>query len=275
MTASADAPVFIVGVHRRCGSNFLGDALKLCPTLSAPQPLYEDYVLEHSPLLAEYVERTASKQYRKRFKDEAQYGECKAAMLKRLGDGILAFLADRIAPSRRLLTKTPDPFHLENFFLLFPGAMLLLLVRDGRDVVESAHRSWPDEPCWQWIRAWAAGARTILDFAHGPGEAWRSQWRLVRYEDLLAGRPALEAVLEFIGVRAEDYPWEKLEQLPLRGSSVHRGGKEELNWSPIERPKDFRPVGRWESWGWWQRRQFKRWAGRELIELEYVADNTW
>ena len=271
----AGSPVFIVGVHRRCGSNFLAAVLRLCPELEGPAPLSEDYVLEHSPLLTQYVEQTAAEQYRKRFEEDGRYQQCKAAMLCRLGDGILEFLGGYIQPGKRLLTKTPDAFHLENFFPLFPQATLLILVRDGRDVVESSHRSWPSESYAHWMKAWARGAREILDFTHGPGRAWAGRWKLLRYEDLLGDRSALEEVLDFIAVDRDVFPWDQLDELPVRGSSVHRGGQRKLNWDPVQKPKDFKPVGRWEAWGRWRRRQFKRLAGRELIELGYVADNSW
>lgn len=270
-----DSPVFLVGVHRRCGSNFVADALLVHPGFQLPQPLSEDYLLEYSPLLAQYAHQTAEEQYRKRFDAPGPYEQCRARLLRRLGDGLLAFLEDYLEPGRRLVTKTPDPWNLHNFFLLFPEATLVLIVRDGRDVVESSHRSWPDEPYTTWMKAWAKGAREILDFVNGPGRPWAGQWRLVRYEDLLDGRQAMEALLEFVGVDPKTYPWDKFEKLPVRGSSTERGGREELHWNPVERPKDFKPIGRWESWGWWRRRQFKRIAGRELIELGYAADDTW
>ncbi len=271
----SDAPIFIIGVHRRCGSNFLGDALRLCPNLREPEPLAEDYLLEHAPLLSEYVRKTAEGRYRKRFDAEEPFLQCRASMLRGIGDGLLAFLGDHVEPDSRLLTRTPDPDHLELFFDLFPEAKLVLLVRDGRDVVESSARSWPSEPYAMWMQAWAWGARRMMAFAHGPGRPMAAQWKLVRYEDLLAGRAALDDLLRFLAIDTSEYPWERFESLPLRGSSTHRGGSEQLNWKPVERPKDFRPVGRWQSWSWWRKRQFKHWAGRELIALGYARDHGW
>ncbi|MCK4793686.1 MAG: hypothetical protein KAV87_58700, partial [Desulfobacteraceae bacterium] len=80
--SSAGPPVFLIGIHRRCGSNFVSDTLELSPILQAPAPLAEDYVLQYSPLLSQYIEQTAREQYRKRFKDEVQYEQCKTAMWK-------------------------------------------------------------------------------------------------------------------------------------------------------------------------------------------------
>lgn len=281
MTYGSDSPiapsvargVFVIGVHRRCGSNFLGDALRLCPDFQEPDPLAEDYLLEHAPLLVEYAERTAEGRYRKRFARDEDYQECRRRLLRRIGDGLVGFLRDHVEPGRRLLTRTPDPDNLDRFFDLFPDSLLVLLVRDGRDVVESSAKSWPGEPYSYWMRAWSYGARRMLDFMGGAGRARPDAWKLVRYEDLLAGRAAVEDLLRFVGVDPAGYPWDRFEALPLRGSSTHRGGREELHWQPVERPKDFKPVGRWQSWSWWRKRQFQCLAGRESNELGYATQD--
>ena len=273
--ASAGRPVFMVGVHRRCGSNYVADALRLSPAFQDPAPLAEDYVLQYSPLLSQYVEQTAEEQYRKRFDDQEPYEACKAAMLRQLGGGILAFLCGHLEPGRRLFTKTPDPWNLKNFFRLFPEALLIILVRDGRDIVESSKLSWPSQSYAHWMKAWAKGASEVLDFVHGEGRPWHERWRLVRYEDVLNSREEMSNLLAFVGISTEEFPWDRFEQLPLRGSSVHRDGAEQLHWKPVERPKDFNPLGRWHNWSRWRRWQFKRLAGRELIELGYTEDNRW
>jgi len=274
-SCKAGSPLFLLGVHRRCGSNFVADALRLWPEFQMPEPIAEDYLLEYSPRLLEYVEKTAEEQYRKRFQEPERYEECKARLLGAMGESLLKFLANYVEPGRRLLTKTPDPWNLHNFFLLFPEATLVLLVRDGRDIVESSHRSWPDEPYAMWMNAWAKGAREMLDFIRGPGVAWAGRWKLVRYEDLVSDRAAMEDLLRFAGVEPAAYAWDAFDALPLRGSSTERGGRHDLHWDPVKRPKDFKPVGRWQSWNWWRKRQFKRLAGRELIELGYVENNDW
>ena len=43
---------------------------------------------------------------------------------------------------RRLVRKTPNVNNLELFFKLFPNAHLLIIIRDGRSVVESGVRSF-------------------------------------------------------------------------------------------------------------------------------------
>ena len=57
----------------------------------------------------------------------------------------------------RLVTKTPTVKNLGLFFQLFPTSKLLVLVRDGRSVVESAVRTF-DRPYGHAAREWASSS---------------------------------------------------------------------------------------------------------------------
>lgn len=265
-----ERPVFLIGIHRRSGTNFLADAICLLPDFSLPLPIAEDYLLEYAPLLEQYVNRTAEEQYRKRFaaKPEA-FESCRAAMLEHLGDGLLRFLADYLPPRRRLLTKTPDPWNLDCFFGLFPHSLLIILVRDGRDCVESSKWAFPGHSYNYWINVWSQNARRILGFFQRLPQPQASQVILTRYEDLLANRAEVERLITFLGCEPKAFPWDRFATLPVRGSTFYRGERKELHWQPVEKGKDFQPVGRWQRWPWWVRWQFRRMASRELQALGY------
>ncbi len=114
-----------------------------------------------------------------------------------IGEGLVSFLwADR---HRRLVTKSPSVRHLARFFAFFPSARLLILVRDGRSVVQSGMDTfgWDfDRGC----RAWSEAASTIRHFQQA--EAARAdRWRLVRYEDLVDDTEGqLRRIFEFLGL---------------------------------------------------------------------------
>lgn len=263
--------VFIVGVHRRCGSNFVAEALRLHAAFGMPEPIVEDYLLEFAHLLKQYVDQTLAKRWKTRLDDPDEFDAMQVSVFRRLGDALTSVLCHQLEPGKRLLTKTPDPHNLDLFFTLFPQARLVLLVRDGRDVAESSYRSWPSESRAHWMRTWAQGARSILDFVQGPGQACADRWKLCRYEELCNDRREFYSLLEFVGISPDTYPWAEFESLPLFGSSVYRGGRKDLHWDPVARPENFRPTNRWEEWGWFQRWQFNRLAGREQRELGYLA----
>lgn len=264
-------PVFLIGIHRRSGTNFLADAICLLPEFAQPLPLAEDYVLQYSPLLRQYVVETAEAQYRKRFPNApAEYERCVASLHRHLGDGLIRFLSQYLPEGKRLLTKTPDPWNLNDFFLFFPEALLIVLVRDGRDCVESSKRGLPGHSYNYWITAWAQNARRILDFFQRLPQSHVGQVIYTQYEQLLSNRGEVERVIRFLGCDPGTFPWDRFENLPVRGSSFYRGNRQELHWQPVEKGKDFQPVGRWKHWPWWVRWQFRRIAGREFEALGYT-----
>ena len=101
-----------------------------------------------------------------------------------LGRGLLEMLWDHAnGPGPCYITKTPRADQAQLFPWLFPDQRLILLVRDGKAVVESLVKSFR----WSYAKAmqrWARGARSILRFDRdqrgGP-----CRYTIVRYEDLL------------------------------------------------------------------------------------------
>ncbi|MGQ9503352.1 MAG: sulfotransferase family protein [Thermogutta sp.] len=266
-----ERPVFLIGIHRRSGTNFLSDAIRLIPEFELPLPIAEDYLLEFAPLLRQYAVATAETQYRKRFANApAEYERCLDSLYRHLGDALIRFLSQYLPAGKRLLTKTPDPWNLEDFFLFFPEALLIVLVRDGRDCVESSKWGMPGHSYNYWITAWAQNARRILSFFRTIPQDRVGQVIFTRYEDLLCMRGEIERVITFLGCDASQFPRDRFETLPVRGSSFYRSNRKELHWQPVEKGKDFQPVGRWRRWSWWVRWQFRRIAGGEFEALGYV-----
>ena len=128
------------------------------------------------------------------------------------------------------------------------------------------------------MRQWANGCRRILDFTQGPGRGSRGKsWELVRYEELVEHpEDTLKGMSDFLGVDEFAFEWDKLTQLPVRGSSVTVDGQGRvISGAVVEKPEDFSPIGRWRNWGLWRKRKFKKIAGRELIELGYESNDRW
>jgi hypothetical protein len=262
-------PVYIMSPMQRCGTNHLADIVLLHPDFQLPKVLEEDFVFEHADLLYEYGEKTGQRWRRLSWIDNAD--EYRHLLQLHLGQALLSFLGSQIDDSKRLLLKTPDCNNIDKFFLFWPGAKLLLLIRDGRDVVDSAVRKWPKQSDEYWMRQWAHGARRILDFIVGTGRDSRGKsWEIVRYEELVEQpEVAAKAILEFLGVDEGAFEWNRLTKLPVRGSSTVLDARGRVSAETVEKPEDFSPIGRWREWSMWRKRKFKKVAGRELIELGY------
>ena len=128
-------PVFIHGILPRSGTNFLWDLLLLHPDCArAREPVNEDLFLDHSDPSGSVCRRRARSV-------GSEHGEhlrprSSRQLVRSIGEGLVSFLwTDR---QRRLVSKSPSVAHLERFFTFFPSARLLILVRDGRSVVQSA-----------------------------------------------------------------------------------------------------------------------------------------
>jgi len=276
--------VFVLGVERRSGTNFLSDLLCIHPDARKRPGLAEDFLLKQAGHLENYV-TALRKTWPARWPIAAEED---AALLRNLGDGLLHWLADPVGSEKEaggglsplVVTKTPTVANLELGPLLWPDATFLLLVRDGRALVESGVRSFD----WNYrtaMRRWSVGARSILDFdeRHGGGDRSSVNYKIVRYENLVARDPSdIANLMTFCGLDPIRLPLSVLEQalteLPVRGSSESRDLVGPVSWKPSLRGADFDPVRRFDSWGAVEHADFARLAGAEQLALGYPLDVT-
>ncbi len=265
----------MIGIMPRTGTNFFADILQLIdPTFSPSVVMKEDFLLEHSDVLAAWVERTY--QQWKHTPSMPEPEQWKQRLSHQFGEALLRVLREGLEPERRLLARTPGAANVERFFDFFPDAKLILLVRDGRDVVESAKATWPYESYEFWIRQWAVGVRSMQRLMSVAGSGLRgSSWEIVRYEDLV-NKPeqVVGPMAKFLGV-ADKFDWAKFKELPIRGSSQNRDSKGNVDWKPTKEIAWFNPVGRWSKWSWIQKQQFKRLAGQEMAAIGYGLNGKW
>jgi hypothetical protein len=118
-------------------------------------------------------------------------------LFKSLGDGLRDFLRQakeevlyqrgstiqlKAAKPKYLVTKTPQHLHVNRFFDFFPSQKLLILVRDGRALVESFHLSF-QQPYERAMQQWATAANKIAEFEQ-QCKGKDQQYLIVKYEDL-------------------------------------------------------------------------------------------
>ena len=261
---TAGGPVLILGIRPRAGTNLLGDLLGLHPALAATR-VPEDGLLRPSRHLLAYAREAA------RFWDQEGWGvgaHEEDALLAHLGRGLRAWLERDLPPGRRVLTKTPSLRGLAQVFRLFPDADVLLLVRDGRAVVESGVRSfgWTHE---QGSRKWAEAAAMLRAFTAGPRGA-AGRWKQVRYEDLVRDQEGqLREVLGFLGLDAADYDFGAAAGLPVRGSSLLTDEHGRPRWDAAPKPEGFDDRPRWAHWDAARHARFNWIAGEHLVALGY------
>ncbi len=252
----------------RSGTNFLWDLVCLHPDCApARSPVREDFFLEASDDLIEFT-RSARERW------DPLWGTFDQALMDRLfsslGDGLISFLwADR---ERRLVSKTPSVKHVDRFFDFFPRAKLIILVRDGRSVVQSAMETFG----WDFDRAargWAEAANDIRRFEEQQPQE-EAGYLIVRYEDLVPNPEAgLIAILRFLDLDETRYDFDAAVRLPVRGSSVYFGrDHRSVHWEPVDKGDDFDPRERWRFWSAEMHDRFEWIAGDELRHFRYQSE---
>ena len=282
--ANNRAPVFIVAPYARSGTNYLHDVLSSISEFSylnfsfskRNTTLFEDHMLVYSDYLKAYCEATQAQwNYGNNIlvENEKEYSKY---LMQAIGKGILSNLTNLIEPGKRLLTKTPNATGIHNFFQFFPQAVLLIIVRDGRDTVDSAVKTFKG-PFKYHTKKWSEGSKIILDFISKDNKREGSQWKLIKYEDLfLKTVEVIRELLPLLELSDEKINWDKVINLPIRGSSTHSIDEHgEVHWKPMNKTESFNPIGKWEAWQDEKKNIFKANAGKELIELGYAGDDNW
>jgi hypothetical protein len=175
-----------------------------------------------------------------------------------------------IYPPKRLLTKSPSVKNLQYFFKIFPKAHLLIVVRDGRAVVESGVKSfnWTYE---QRMHNWAEAAETILNFTKVCKD---QKYLIVRFEDLVGNQQKeLVRIFSFLGLDSEKYDFQGAMNLPVIGSSELRSneGEKKIHWQPVDKTKEFNPLDRYNNWGKARHERFNWVAGEFLERFGYAV----
>jgi hypothetical protein len=260
--------VFVLGMTNRCGSTYVADLLRLHPLCSGTRPDVEDYFVYHADKLVDFAQQVSSAGWERKSKEPDITG----ALLQHLGNGVVAFLAMRgRRGSMRIVVKTPNVRNLNHFFAIFPQEYLILVVRDGRSVLESNARSF-HRPFEQVARKWADAAAAITRFDEAHRDSGRN-YLVIRYEDLVSNTETeLRRMIGFIGLDPEAIDYGVAANLPVRGSSDTAGPDGSgLHWAPVEKTPAFRPLDRWRDWDRARHEAFNRIAGDQLGQLGYRA----
>ena len=240
---SCGAPIFILGILQRSGTNFLYNLLLLHPACGDPAPVWEDFLCHHADLLSIYVDRVS----RGWKMDGVDTSNLKWEVYEHIGNGIVDFLQSRTG-GKRLVAKTPSVQNLDCFFKLFPKAKLIIVVRDGRALVESGRRSFG----WNYeiaMRRWAEAATVIRAFQEQIKD-FSSQYILVRYEDLYRDvENEVKRILAFLDLDSSLYDFEAARNLPIIGTSeLKQWGEKSLHWDPVQKKEGFDPLHRSDKW---------------------------
>jgi hypothetical protein len=266
--------IFILGIMPRSGTHFLANLLCQHPECGKG-PVSEDALVENSHLLLRYANETSKLWERV---NTSMGTEGKKLLLESLGKGLKSFLSEAVrekrkglkdtSPLRYLVTKNPFIRNVEKFFRLFPENKLLIIIRDGRSLVQSksgfSSSRFEDD-----VREWAGSVRRIRSFKQRMKDD-DSRYMIVKYEELhKSTEQEMRKILDFLGLDASAYDFEAARDLPVVGSSEFKGGKETVHWIPVKKTESFDPLSRAAGWTRKQHERFNWLAKEELLYLGY------
>lgn len=250
-----DSPVFVLGAPRS-GTSMMQWSLRRHPHLWGGQE--SDYLIRMIRDLRETHEfgRTRGRLHWLSGQN-VEWPE----FLRHVGFGINSLYMSR-SNGLRWVEQTPQyTLHLDDIGTMFPGAVFINMLRDGRSVVHSLRNFVNpvehEDACRTWARFVQAAERYV---EAGEGDRMLT----VRFERVVGDtEPALARVYEFLGEPPEPRSVEF-----IKSSSP-------INSSFVGEPGTAKVLPRWAGWTPQERETFQSIAGEQLIRLGFEADDAW
>ena len=258
----APPSIFVHGVLPRSGTNFAANLLALHPDVAAfPRQMWEMPILPTA---------RASLAWRHEWLARFPENEPLVTRFEPLAWSAAGLMQSLQTDSmdKRMLFKSPHMRHLTLFDSIFPDDTLVMVVRDGRDVIASSQKTFKDrfvtKSFRQLLSEWQMATELAFELANDERKI------LWRYEDLVADpESALRRDLPRIGLDPSRFPFERLADLPVFGSSSDRRQGSD-RWNPVTKQSDFNPVGRGRSLPARQLAAIERHAGSLLAKAGYA-----
>ena len=276
--------IFILGIMQRSGTNYLNNLLLLHPDCEYPGFVWEDYLIAPAENLSRYV-NSVYQNWNPLWRNNVEKIMGINSLMNCIGQGLNLFInrqyesslgtGQRTAKKRskepdeypKLVTATPSVKNLEYFFQLFPHASLLIVIRDGRSVVESGMKTFK----WDFdhaVRRWVNAAESIFRFDEAEQQG---RYLIVRYEDIYTNiTDQMTRILSFLTLDVERYDFNAASDLNVMGSSELRSSEGTVHWKAREKSADFNPIGRWSHWKRPQHERFNWLAGAYLERFGYA-----
>ena len=262
---------FILGISPRSGTNFFFKLLAMHEDCYGEGPVWEDFFVECSYILKKFCNKVNTK-WNPSWNVGTSIGGEKA-LLASLGEGLALYLDRQIKINgnqevKYLLSKTPSVKNLHNFFELFPNSKLIIIIRDGRSVVQSGEKTfnWGFElACKNWNKA----AEQVLSFKENNSN--KNNFFIIKYEDLyLNMEDELKNVFDFLKLDPSVYDFEKAKDLGFIGSSeVKKSKTEKMHWKEVNKSEISNPLTRFSVWSDKKHDRYNWLAGKSHSKLGY------
>jgi hypothetical protein len=234
--------IFIIGISARSGTNFLKNILVSHPECEFGNLNGEDNLLNHIDTLDHFLHQL-NNSWNNSWNNsiiELQTVICNAIL-----SHVIANTDDSIS---YVVCKTPKPNNLDSFNSFFPDSKLIILLRDGRDIIDSYSNTF-NSGFIRSCRQWYIKAQEVNRFLKSNEP--QSKFLVVKYENLLTHhQEELARICEYLGISLDHFPKNLLDSLPLVGSSQVKSKNGLVEWSAKtdNAIKDLTFIGRHRKW---------------------------
>ena len=252
--------VYVAGIYQRIGTNFIGRILINHKDMCRPEGHWELPILDASDDYLNFFHNFSATRFNNRL-DYKLEDFCRV-----FGEGMLQLMYDRVAQNKNakyIVQKNPGTLGLKNFKLFFPEAKLIILLRDGKDVMASylsasklSGKKFNPRRYWLgyiFCKNFRDSALRILDYVKSNHE----NVLVVKYEDLTDKlEPQLLRIAEFLEIEADRDWLGACAGMSVKGSTFYsksgEGDKFEekgnsTNWLDQKKTENFKPIGRYKK----------------------------
>ncbi|MDV7102901.1 sulfotransferase [Vibrio sp. TH_r3] len=266
---------FILGIMPRSGTNYLENIITLHDQCTDCAPIYEDFLVSESDKLVKYAQ-SVNRRWNSDWEKDSKHVTT-SSLLKAVGNGLQQFLSASYLQSQTqtvvehtvLISKTPSVKNIKNFIDLFPDTKLIILIRDGRSLVESGCRSfnWDfEKACFDWNYAAKKIKKFQLDNIQN-----NDNIKLVCYENLIKSPDKEVAdIFRFLNLPEDNVSVDDIKGLHISGSSEQKKQSKNIDWKPVKKSDDFKPLNRFAHWSKFKARRFEWIAGDSMLSMGYI-----
>lgn len=257
--------IYIIGQTERTGTNFLFKLLLEHEDIIKSNHPGEDRLLMEISKLNEYINLTSSKWSEKwKGMNKDKYS---SLLLNTMTDSLLNYLTPLNSTNKYIITKSPSTIGISYFLKFFPQFKPIILIRDGRNVVESLVQSFNytySQAMYQWAES---GERILQELSKN-----EKHYLVLRYESLYSN-PAVEInkILSFVNLSNNRYDFDKINEIPVIGSSQSTLEKGKVDWDVVINKNKFNPNERYKNWNFITRMKYNRICSKVAKKFNYKS----
>lgn len=252
--------IFLLGISQRCGTNFLMKVLEKHPDIFKSSHPGEDFIIQNSNYLLKHtteIKKCWSNQWKGM--DNEVYSQ---KYLNIISNSLIDYLAPEIELKEHqyCISKTPSVENINNVFKLFPQSKLIILVRNGKNIIESGVKGfgWSYSQAMKMIKH---RSELIIEFIEENKN--NPNFIVVRYEDLIEDlEKTTKNIFDKLSINDEFFDYSCIKDLPIYGSSFIRDSKNKLTWKPQTKNEKFSQLIRSESWSYFLNKKYDLICGK-------------